>query len=77
MLAKRIKNTEVILAQIRRNGRGKYAVYFELPTQTWKENQGNLLINYAHFLEKEILQDPVNWLWSHNRWKTRQNQENA
>lgn len=69
VMAKRLENCAVIFAHVRRDGRGRYAIYFELPTPDWRESKGKLIREFALFLEKEIRTDPVNWLWSHNRWK--------
>lgn len=32
-------------------------------------NSKNIMTEYANNLERQILEDPVNWLWTHRRWK--------
>lgn len=60
----------VIYMNVQRPRRGYYEVYpellFQYPRQT-KENE--ISEAFMKRLEKEIVQDPVPWLWSHRRWK--------
>jgi len=65
LLANRLKYT-VVFAQVRRNGRGQYKIWFE---KAQKDKQ--LMAEFCAFLDKEINDDPVNWLWSHKRWKAK------
>lgn len=57
--------------------RGFYEVFIEevaLPPYGREDKQA--VENYVRALEKQIELQPANWLWSHNRWKTRHLQEN-
>ncbi|WP_221393888.1 lysophospholipid acyltransferase family protein [Dyadobacter sp. NIV53] len=50
--------------------RGFYKFYFELITESPKDEPNNrILESQINFLEKDILKQPDNWLWSHRRWK--------
>lgn len=42
---------------------GRYSVRFKLM------NKNNATVQFASLLEKEIRKQPVNWMWSHRRWK--------
>ena len=69
VLAKRITDTAIVFAHVRRHGRGDYRIVLqEAPTQLLDKQYG-LLQSFAVFLESEINRDKVNWLWSHRRWK--------
>ena len=66
----RINNLPVIFAAIRRLKRG----YYELDLSILVENpslveDGDITRRYAEKMESLIMEDPVNWLWSHRRWK--------
>ena len=60
----------VVYINIQRKRRGYYEIepemLFEKPSLT-RENE--ILEAFTRRLEKEILIDPVPWLWSHKRWK--------
>lgn len=36
-------------------------------------NTKNIMTEYADNLERQILEEPANWLWTHRRWKHRNN----
>lgn len=68
-LAKRF-NYPVVFMNVKRIRRGYYEVnpelLFENPGQTADNEISEAFIRR---LEKEIMLDPVPWLWSHKRWK--------
>ena len=50
--------------------RGYYEIEFLLISDNPKEeNDLELTSKHVKILEKQILDHPENWLWSHNRWK--------
>ena len=59
---------------IRQVSRGYYTAEFRLiaehPAQT---EDGYITEQYARLLEKNILECPELWLWSHNRWRIKRN----
>jgi KDO2-lipid IV(A) lauroyltransferase len=68
-LAKRF-GYPVVFMNVKRISRGYYEVtpelLFETPSQTADNEISEAFIRR---LEKEIVLDPVPWLWSHKRWK--------
>lgn len=63
-------NYPVVFINIKRPRRGYYEVYPELlfeANQPIKENE--ICEVFMKRLEREIVSDPVPWLWSHRRWK--------
>lgn len=60
----------VMFSHIQRAKRGHYEVEFELITDTPKLTKDFEITNrHIQLLEKDILENPDNWLWSHRRWK--------
>ena len=52
--------------------RGFYeASIVELATPPYEHNDGQIIAHYVHALETLIRERPSEWLWSHDRWKTR------
>ena len=64
----------IVFVDMRRKGRGRYEVSFELITDNPKEmKEGDIMERYVRCVERFIENNPDNWLWSHRRWKhTRQ-----
>ena len=63
-------NYPVVYMNVQRPKRGYYEVLPELLIENpslAKENE--ITEKFMTRLEKEILQDPIPWLWSHRRWK--------
>ncbi len=55
---------------LRREARGCYVAELIPVTDTPQaERPGVITEAFARQLEREILRDPVTWLWSHRRWK--------
>lgn len=63
-------NYPVVYMKVRRTRRGFYELtpelLFENPANT---AEGEILEAFTRRLERDILEDPVVWLWSHKRWK--------
>jgi len=63
-------NYPVVYMRIKRVKRGFYELTPELlfnhPAST---SEGEILETFTKRLEKDIINDPVIWLWSHRRWK--------
>jgi Kdo2-lipid IVA lauroyltransferase/acyltransferase len=60
----------VVFMDIRRASRGKYLGEIQLITNDPKSAaEFEITEKYIHFLEKSIISQPDNWLWSHRRWK--------
>ena len=60
----------IVFVDMRRQGRGRYDVRFELLTNAPKEMaDGEIMERYVRCVERFIEANPDNWLWSHRRWK--------
>ena len=60
----------VVFVDMRRQGRGRYVVSFELVTDDPKSAaDGEIMEIYVRCVERFIEDNPDNWLWSHRRWK--------
>jgi len=60
----------VVFAGIRKTGRGRYQVHLELVTENAAElGPEDITRRYVSFMERQLREQPENWLWSHNRWK--------
>ena len=60
----------IVFVDMRRQGRGRYIVSFELLTDRPKETKpGEIMERYVRSVERFIEANPDNWLWSHRRWK--------
>lgn len=65
-------NVPVLYASIMRNEdkRGHYSFNVEIITEHPLDEPNNAILEkQVSFLEKDILKQPDNWLWSHKRWK--------
>lgn len=69
MLSKRF-NYPVVYLKFDRLGRGRYEMNAELITDD-PSSTGKFEITHKYFelLERDIRNQPDNWLWTHNRWK--------
>ena len=60
----------VVFVAMKRTGRGRYEVTFELIADQPKETEkGYIMEQYVRCVERFIQEQPDNWLWSHRRWK--------
>ena len=60
----------VVYVDMRRQGRGRYEVTFHLITDDPKSTEKDYIMEqYVRHVERSIIAQPDNWLWSHRRWK--------
>lgn len=63
-------NYPVVFGHITKEKRGFYTFEFiEVTDQPQTTRLGEITEKLTHLLEKDILQKPAYWLWSHKRWK--------
>ena len=68
----------VVFVDMKRTGRGRYEVGFELLADEPKSmTKDEIMERYVRRVEQFIQAEPDNWLWSHRRWKHHRNQEVA
>ncbi|MGB0430462.1 MAG: lysophospholipid acyltransferase family protein [Bacteroidia bacterium] len=68
-IAQKLK-APIVFLHIKKVKRG----YYSIETELLSENPENIEVNkivslFAKKLEREIIKQPFNWLWSHKRWK--------
>lgn len=62
----------VVYLKMRRIERGKYEWEFiPICQDASQSSPEDIMRQYYRCLEDEINETPANWLWSHNRWKTK------
>ena len=60
----------IVFVDMTRKGRGRYEISFELVTDSPTEAEtGEIMERYVRCVERFIVANPDNWLWSHRRWK--------
>jgi Kdo2-lipid IVA lauroyltransferase/acyltransferase len=60
----------VVLATMRREGRGRYSVRFvELAAAGKRLDSAEILESYVHELESHVRAHPGQYFWAYNRWK--------
>lgn len=60
----------VVFFSVKKRKRGYYELELKLITDNSKElKYGEITETHTQLLEKEIIQNPEFWLWSHKRWK--------
>lgn len=63
-------NLAVVFGHLKKIGRGKYAIEYELVTKEPRSMaHGQLTSQLQMLLEADIRKEPRYWLWSHKRWK--------
>ncbi|SDE00044.1 KDO2-lipid IV(A) lauroyltransferase [Dyadobacter soli] len=70
-IARRLNSPVLYMAVLKNElKRGFYRGYFKLITETPKQVPNNSILQaQIGFMEKDIIDQPDNWLWSHKRWK--------
>lgn len=69
-------NFPVFYYRVERHRRGRYTWTLEKITDhPQEEAYGAIIGRYAALLERDIRQEPACWLWSHRRWKHREEVE--
>jgi KDO2-lipid IV(A) lauroyltransferase len=70
-MARRAKGAVVFLG-IKKLKRGHYQMNMELYTKDASEAEaGDITKAYVAFMERQLNEQPENWLWTHRRWKYR------
>ena len=63
-------NYPVVFCDMQKVKNGRYNITFEnLETEPRKTEDGNITKRYIQRLQKQIIDKPSQWLWSHRRWK--------
>ena len=63
-------NNPVLFGSISKVKRGYYTLHFQVVTETpTTEPYGKIIETSTTLLEKQILDQPQYWLWTHRRWK--------
>ncbi len=63
-------NLPVLYASTRKLKRGYYLYRFEIISEEPASTEENFIMkSFAEKLERDIRNQPSNWLWSHRRWK--------
>ena len=63
-------NYPVVFCDMQKVKNGRYNITFEnLETEPTKTEDGNITKRYIQRLQKQIIDKPSQWLWSHRRWK--------
>lgn len=69
LIARKI-NYPVVYARVKRVKRGYYEMFAEILTDNPKAtSEGEVSEMHTRRLEKDIIDQPEVWLWSHRRWK--------
>jgi KDO2-lipid IV(A) lauroyltransferase len=73
-MARRAK-AAVVFAGIKKIKRGYYRInLFRYCDDASKTSAGEILNAYVQFVEKQLREQPENWLWTHKRWKHKRKQ---
>ena len=69
LLAKRA-SAAVVFAGIKKVKRGHYEVNLQLLTKDASQlPDGEVMTKYVAFMERQLREQPENWMWTHRRWK--------
>ncbi|MCB9046259.1 MAG: lysophospholipid acyltransferase family protein [Chitinophagales bacterium] len=73
VIAKKI-NYPVVYGGIRKLRRGHYEIFVEMLVENPKDTaEGEITEIHTRRLEKDIIENPELWIWSHRRWKHKRN----
>lgn len=68
-MARRAK-AAVVFAGIKKLSRGHYQIQLhKFCDDASALSEGEVVKAYVHFLEKQLEEQPENWMWTHRRWK--------
>jgi KDO2-lipid IV(A) lauroyltransferase len=60
----------IVYTQVKRTGRGFYEIQAEMLIENPGDTtEGEISEMHTRRLEKDIINQPETWLWSHRRWK--------
>ena len=63
-------NCKIVPIYIERTGNNNFKLTISAPIEYSKDYSiEDITLNLNHYLEKMILKNPTQWIWSHNRWK--------
>ena len=63
-------NCKIVPIYIERTGNNNFKLTISTPIEYSKDYSiEDITLNLNHYLEKMILKNPTQWIWSHNRWK--------
>ena len=63
-------NCKIVPIYIERMGNNNFKLTINTPIEYSKDYSiEDITLNLNHHLEKMILKNPTQWIWSHNRWK--------
>lgn len=72
----RRQQAAVVFVGLRKLKRGHYEIHVAPVCSNARElPNGALITQYVSFLEKELRQQPANWMWTHRRWKRKPPEE--
>lgn len=75
LIAKKL-NYPVVYAAVKRVKRGYYKIFIEQLVETPKDTtDGEITRLHTKRLEKDIIELPETWIWSHRRWKHKRDKE--
>ena len=67
-----LTQSPAVYHKIKKTQRGYYEVtLIELGKPPYAKDSNEVIENYVRETERVIVENPAEWLWSHNRWKTR------
>ncbi len=68
-MARRAK-AAVVFAGIKKIKRGSYRIHlYKYCDDASQTHAGDILQAYVSFVERQICEQPENWMWTHKRWK--------
>jgi KDO2-lipid IV(A) lauroyltransferase len=60
----------VVYAVLKKRRRGHYEIFIEVLSENASAmNESDLTLLFAQRLQRDVLEEPSQWLWSHRRWK--------
>lgn len=63
-------NASIVYVEIKQKARFRYAIHLELLKENAQEDTPEKLTQlFVERLEKQLHENPADWLWSHRRWK--------